>query len=153
MESRRTDLPRVTVAAVIERDGKYLLIEEESERGAVFNQPAGHLDPGESLQAAVAREALEESAYGFVATALLGVYQYRDPRVGISYVRFAFAGDITSHEPERALDKGILRAVWVTPDEARRSAERHRSPLVMTCIDDHAAGKRHPLDLLAFFSA
>ena len=153
METGRSSLPRVTVAAVIVRDGKYLLIEEESERGAVLNQPAGHLDPGDSLQDAVTREALEESAYAFAPTALLGIYQYRDAAAGLSYVRFAFTGEITSHDPARALDTGILRALWLTRDEAREMTEHHRSPLVMTCIDDHAAGKRHPLDLLAFFSA
>ena len=153
MQTSPSERPRVTVAAVIERDGKYLLIEEESDGRVVLNQPAGHLDPGESLQAAVARETLEESAYCFEPTALLGIYQYRDPRVGVSYVRFAFAGDVTGHDATRRLDTGIVRAVWVTRDEAQRMSERHRSPLVMTCIDAHASGKRHSLDLLSFFSA
>ena len=146
-------VPRITVAAVAEREGRYLLIEEESTGGPVFNQPAGHLDPGESLQDAVAREALEESGHSFVATALIGIYHYRDPRTDITYVRFGFSGDITGHDPARALDVGILRAVWVTRDEARASAARHRSPLVMRCIDDHASGKRYPLEILAYYSA
>ena len=152
MSTDREWFPRITVAAVVEREGRYLLIEEESERGPVFNQPAGHLDPGESLQEAVAREALEESAHGFRPTTLVGIYHYRDPRTDITYLRIAFAGEITGYEPGRALDTGILRAVWVTPEEAKASSPRHRSPLVMRCIDDHAAGKRYPLELLAYSS-
>jgi ADP-ribose pyrophosphatase YjhB (NUDIX family) len=153
VSTQRQWFPRITVAAVVEREGRYLLIEEESDGGAVFNQPAGHLDPGESLRDAVAREALEESAHTFEPTALVGVYHYREPRTNITYVRFAFAGNVTGHDSNRALDAGILRAVWVTPEEAKRSAPRHRSPLVMRCIEDHAAGKRYPLELLAYYSA
>ena len=140
--------PNVTVAAVVERDGRFLLVEEETGRGRLFNQPAGHLDPGESLLQAVARETLEESAYAFKPTGLLGVYQYHSAADGVTYIRFAFTGEITGHDAGRALDTGILRAAWLAPDEARREAGRHRSPLVMRCIDDCLAGRGYPLTVL-----
>ena len=140
--------PNVTVAAVAERDGRFLLIEEDTSRGRLFNQPAGHLEPGESLLEAVAREALEESAYSFRPTALVGVYQYRSSAEGVTYLRFAFAGAVSGHDPHRALDTGIVRAVWLAPDEARRDSTRHRSPLVMRCIDDYLAGHRYPLSVV-----
>jgi 8-oxo-dGTP pyrophosphatase MutT (NUDIX family) len=137
--------PNVTVAAVVEREGRFLLVEEETGRGRLFNQPAGHLDPGESLLQAVAREALEETAYAFTPTALLGVYQYQSLADGVTYLRFAFTGDIAGHDAARALDTGIIRAAWLTPAEIRREAARHRSPLVMRCIEDYLAGRRYPL--------
>ena len=140
--------PNVTVAAVVERDGRFLLIEEETSRGRLFNQPAGHLEPGESLVDAVARETLEESAYAFTPTALVGVYQYRSAAEGVTYLRFAFAGAVSGHDPRRTLDSGIVRAVWLGPDEARRESARHRSPLVMRCIDDYLAGRRYSLSVL-----
>lgn len=140
--------PNVTVAAVVERDGRFLLIEENTARGRLFNQPAGHLEPGESLVEAVAREALEESAYSFSPTALVGVYQYRSTAEDVTYLRFAFAGEIAGHDPRRPLDTGIVRAVWLAPDEIRRDCARHRSPLVMRCIDDYIAGRRYPLSVL-----
>jgi 8-oxo-dGTP pyrophosphatase MutT (NUDIX family) len=140
--------PNVTVAAVVERDGRFLLVEEETQRGRRFNQPAGHLEPGESLVEAVAREALEESAYTFKPTALLGVYQYHHSGDDVTYLRFAFTGELTAHDAGRALDEGIIRAAWLTPDEIRRDASRHRSPLVMRCIDDYLAGTRYPLAVI-----
>lgn len=140
--------PSVTVAAVVERAGRFLLVEEETGRGRLFNQPAGHLDPGESLIRAVEREALEETAYTFKPTGLLGIYQYHSGADDVTYIRFAFTGEITGHDAGRALDTGILRAVWLAPDEVRREANRHRSPLVMRCIDDYLAGQRHPLAVL-----
>ena len=140
--------PNVTVAAVVGRDGRFLLVEEETSRGPLFNQPAGHLDQGESLVAAVVRETLEETAYQFRPSALLGIYQYREPASGVTYLRFAFLGEITGHDPARALDEGIIRAVWMTPAEIRASHGRHRSPLVMQCVDDCIAGSRYPLDSL-----
>jgi 8-oxo-dGTP pyrophosphatase MutT (NUDIX family) len=139
--------PNVTVAAVAQREGHFLLIEEMTSRGPLFNQPAGHLEPGESLVAAVAREALEESAYSFRATALLGVYHYCSGAEGVTYLRFAFAGEVDAHHPDRALDHGILRAVWLPPDDIRKETGRHRSPLVMRCIDDYLAGNRYPLSM------
>ena len=145
--------PNVTVAAVVERDGRFLLVEEDTERGRLFNQPAGHLDPGESLIEAVAREALEETAYSFNPTALLGVYQYRSAAEEVTYIRFAFAGDLAGHAPDRKLDAGIVRAVWLSPEEIRRDTGRHRSPLVMRCIDDYLAGRRYPLSVLHHHTA
>lgn len=140
--------PSVTVAAIAERDGRFLLVEEHTNRGQRFNQPAGHLDPGESLIDAVRRETLEETACTFEPTGLLGVYQYHSSADDVTYIRFAFTGTITGPESGRALDAGIIRAVWLTPQEIRGETARHRSPLVMRCIDDHLAGRRFPLDLL-----
>jgi ADP-ribose pyrophosphatase YjhB (NUDIX family) len=143
--------PNVTVAALIERNGSFLLVEEETEDGLRFNQPAGHLDEGESLVAACAREALEETAWNFAPTSLVGIYQWPRPQGDITYLRFAFAGDLGAHEAERALDAGIQRAVWMTPDEIRATAERHRSPLVSQCVSDYLAGRRFPLELLRHY--
>ena len=143
--------PNVTVAALIERDGCFLLVEEETEDGLRFNQPAGHLDEGESLVAACAREALEETAWGFAPTALVGVYQWSRPQGDITYLRFAFAGELGAHEDGRMLDACILRAVWMTPDEIRATADRHRSPLVSQCVSDYLAGRRYPLELIRHY--
>ena len=140
--------PNVTVAAIVERDGRFLLVEEHTNRGQLFNQPAGHLDPGESLIQAVARETLEETACAFEPTGLLGVYQYPSRADDVTYIRFAFTGTISGPEAGRPLDTGIIRAVWLTAQEIRRDAARHRSPLVMRCIDDYLAGRRFPLDVL-----
>jgi len=138
--------PNVTVAAVIERDGQFLLVEEDTARGRLYNQPAGHLDPGESLATAVVRETLEETAHHFEPTRLLGVYQYHSVAEDTTYIRFAYLGRIAGHEPERALDAGIVRALWLAPQAIRREAARHRSPLVMRCIDDCLAGRSFPVD-------
>ena len=140
--------PNVTVAAVVEQDGRFLLVEEDTARGRLFNQPAGHLDAGETLTRAVEREALEETAYTFEPTGVLGIYHYHSDAEGVTYLRFAFTGNITAHAQDRALDQGIVRAVWLTPAEIRREAERHRSPLVMRCIEDYLAGRRYPLAIL-----
>ena len=142
--------PSVTVAAVIERDGRYLLIEEHTPEGLRLNNPAGHLDPGESPSEGVARETLEETTHRFTPTALVGVYLARFQRGDddITYLRFAFSGLLGDAEAGRTLDEGIVRTVWMTPDEVRASAPRHRSPLVLRCIEDHLAGRRYPLDLL-----
>ena len=140
----------MTVAAVIERDGRYLLVEEHTPEGLRLNNPAGHLDPGESPAQGVAREALEEAACAFQPTALVGVYLSRFQRGAedITYLRFAFCGEVGDPEPGRALDHGIVRTLWLTPDEIRGSADRHRSPLVLRCMEDHLAGRRFPLDLV-----
>jgi 8-oxo-dGTP pyrophosphatase MutT (NUDIX family) len=140
--------PAVTVAAVIERDGRFLLVEEETVAGRRYNQPAGHLDPGESLLEGVVRETLEETGYRFEPRALLGVYQYDHVAEGATYIRFAFTGEIGTGEPARELDAGIVRTVWLSREEARREAPRHRSPLVMRCIEDYLAGQRFPLAVL-----
>ncbi|MDE2585395.1 MAG: NUDIX hydrolase [Betaproteobacteria bacterium] len=143
--------PNVTVAAVVERDGRFLLVEEETDDGLRFNQPAGHLDEGESLVAACAREALEETAHHFRPTALVGIYQWPRPAGDITYLRFAFTGEITGFDPERKLDTGIVGARWLTLDEVRTSRERHRSPLILQCIEDYLAGKRYPLELITHY--
>ncbi len=147
--------PNVTVAIVVEQDGKYLLVEEEPEPGSglFLNQPAGHLDPGESIIQGAIRETLEETAYTFVPEYLLGIYQWHSHRVDTTYLRFAFGGRVTHHDPERVLDDGILRAVWFDPDEIHQRIHRHRSPLVMQCIQDHIADKRYPLELLMHYES
>ena len=143
--------PNVTVAALIERNGAFLLVEEETDDGIRFNQPAGHLDAGESLVAACAREALEETAWHFTPTALVGVYQWPRPQGDITYLRFAFAGELGAHEEHRSLDSGILRAVWMLPAEIEATQERHRSPLIWQCVQDWLAGRRFPLDLIRHY--
>jgi 8-oxo-dGTP pyrophosphatase MutT (NUDIX family) len=143
--------PNVTVAAVIERDGKFLLVEEHTPQGLRFNQPAGHLEADESLLAAVVRETLEESAYHFAPKHLLGIYRWHSAESDTTYLRFAFSGDITGHEAGRPLDTGILHAVWLTPDEIRATQARHRSPLILRCVEDHLAGIRYPLDILVHY--
>ena len=143
--------PHVTVAAVIERDGKFLLVEEETSQGVRFNQPAGHLEANESLLAAVTREVLEETAYQFVPNNLLGIYRWHSTESDTTYLRFAFTGTLTGHEPGRPLDDGILQAVWFTPDEVRAKQARHRSPLILRCIEDFLAGKKYPLDILVHY--
>jgi 8-oxo-dGTP pyrophosphatase MutT (NUDIX family) len=143
--------PNVTVAAVIERDGKFLLVEEETDGGVRFNQPAGHLDPDESLVEACVRETLEETAWHFTPTALVGIYQWPRPQGDATYLRFAFTGQLGEHETGRALDTGILQALWLTQEEIRAMQERHRSPLVQQCIADYLAGRRFPLDLIKHY--
>ena len=144
--------PSVTVAAIIERDGRYLLVEEHTPEGLRLNNPAGHLDPGESPEQGVAREALEETAHPFEPTALVGVYLSRFQRAStgedITYLRFAYCGELGEQETGRSLDTGIVRTLWMTPQEVRDSAGRHRSPLVLRCIEDHLAGHRFPMDLV-----
>lgn len=143
--------PHVTVAAVVEQDGKFLLVEEDTDDGIRFNQPAGHWEENETLLQGVIREALEETAYHFEPEWLQGIYRWRHPGKDITYLRFAFAGSVLGHEPQRRLDSGILHAVWMSPEEIRASADRHRSPLVLECVEDYLAGKRYPLDLLRHF--
>lgn len=145
--------PSATVAAVIEQDGRFLLIEEHTPEGLRLNNPAGHLDPGESPAQGCAREALEETAYQFEPTALVGVYLSRFQRhttgEDITYLRFAFCGRLGAHDPTRTLDDGIVRTVWMTPQEIRASVERHRSPLVLRCMEDYLAGVRYPLSVVS----
>jgi len=143
--------PNVTVAALVERDGRFLLVEEETPDGIRFNQPAGHLDEGESLMEACARETLEESAWRFRPNALVGIYLWPRPQGDITYLRFAFAGTLGEEQAGRSLDTGILRTVWLTPQEIEASQERHRSPLVWQCVQDYLAGRRYPLDILRHY--
>ena len=149
--------PSTTVAAIIEQGGRYLLIEEHTPEGLRLNNPAGHLDPGESPQEGVVREALEETMRAFTPTALVGIYLSRfqrpakpgKPAEDVTYVRYAYAGTVGEELPCRALDTGIVRTLWLTLDEVRASAARHRSPLVQRCIEDHAAGRRHALQTVS----
>mgnify|MGYP001186350782 FL=1 len=144
--------PNVTVAAIIEREGRFLLVEEQTADGLRLNNPAGHLDRGETPQQACAREALEETAYAFTPTALVGVYLSRTLREhtgeDITYLRLAFRGELGAHDPGRALDDGIVRTLWLTVDEVRASTARHRSPLVLRCIEDYLEGQQYPLSLI-----
>lgn len=148
--------PSVTVAAIIERDGRFLLVEEHTAEGLKLNNPAGHLDPGESPAQGCAREALEETTHLFTPTALVGVYLSRLQRLqpgstdleDITYLRFAFCGQLGPAQSHLALDEGIVRTVWLSPDEIRASTERHRSPLVLRCMEDYLRGQRYPMELL-----
>ena len=140
--------PNVTVAAIIEQDGKFLLVEETTDRGNRFNQPAGHLEEGETIIAAAIRETLEETAYDFTPEALVGIYHWQHPLNGITYLRFAFTGKLGAHYPEQALDDGILRTVWKTEAEIAAEGELMRSPQVLLCVQDYLAGKRYSLDIL-----
>ena len=148
--------PNVTVAAIIEKDGKFLLVEEHTSTGLMLNNPAGHLDPGESVAEGCAREALEETTRFFRPTGLVGVYMTRsrrqttnagDPEQDVTYLRFAFRGEVGDEQANRQLDHGIVRTLWMTPDEVRASQTRHRSPLVLRCMEDHLAGRCFSLDL------
>lgn len=137
------------MAAIIERDGRFLLVEEETSHGLKLNNPAGHLDPGESPVEGCAREALEETAWQFRPTHLVGIYLARFIKQAdgedITYLRFAFCGEAGAFDAHRKLDAGIVRTLWLTPEELRASADRHRSPLVLRCMEDYLAGVRLPL--------
>lgn len=148
---REIELPRpaVTVATLVKRDDTYLLVEETTRAGLRLNQPAGHLEPGETVIAAAVRETLEETGYHVRPTALVGIYRWQAPATGITYVRFAFAADVVGFDADRSLDAGIIRALWLPYTELAADPARHRSPLVLRCVDDHRAGRRQPLDLFA----
>ena len=143
--------PNVTVAAVIEQDGRFLLVEEHTSQGLRLNQPAGHWEANESLLQAVVREALEESAYDIQPEHLIGVYRWHAEKSAITYLRFAYSGRILAHHAGLALDKGIVRTLWMTPDEIRATVSRHRSPLILQCVEDYLAGKRYPLELITHY--
>jgi len=142
----------VTVAAIVERDGRYLLVEEHTPDGLLLNNPAGHLDPGETPLDGVIRETLEETARRFTPQALVGVYlsraQRSTPPSDVTYLRLAFAGTVSEPLPGQAFDPEIVRTLWLTPEELRACPQRHRSPLLMRCVDDHRAGRRYPLELI-----
>ncbi len=140
--------PHVTVAAVIEREGRFLMVEEKSAGQLVYNQPAGHLDEGEGLITAAIRETREETAWGFTPTALVGLYRWQHPQKNSTYLRACFTGTCHDHDPRLKLDKGIVRALWMSRTELMAHTDRLRSPLVMRCIDDYLAGKRYPLDII-----
>lgn len=141
------DLPAVTVAAVTQTDDRFLVVEERISGRLVFNQPAGHVEPGETLLAAVVRETLEETAWRFTPEALLGVYTWRNPYSSEVSLRFAFIGSVHDHDPKLPLDTAIVRALWLSRQDL--ATRELRSPLVLRCIDDFLAGTRHPLATVA----
>lgn len=148
--------PSVTVAAVIARstgpEAEYLLVEEHTPEGLRLNNPAGHLDPGESPEQGVVRETLEETARVFVPDRVVGVYlsRFQRPATGqdVTYLRIAYGGNVGEADPQRTLDTGIVRTVWMTLTQLRQTQARHRSSLVLRCIEDHLAGRAFPLDLV-----
>lgn len=139
----------VTVAAIVARDGKFLFVEETVGGHTVLNQPAGHWEAGETLLEAAKRETLEETGWEVEPTALLGIYEFEPPELGYGFLRFAYLAQPRHHHSGRALDPGIERAVWLTPDELRRESARHRSPMVMRCVDDVLAGRSQPLSVIS----
>lgn len=141
--------PAVTVATVVESHGRFLFVEERVQGRLVLNQPAGHLDPGESLVDAAVRETLEETAWQVRVDYLVGVHQWRNPSDHAEVVRFTFAARPLEHHAGRALDQGIERAVWLDPATLAEARERWRSPLVERSLRDYLAGNRVPLDALA----
>jgi 8-oxo-dGTP pyrophosphatase MutT (NUDIX family) len=141
----------VTVATVVVHDGRFLLVEEHTRTGLRLNQPAGHLETAETLVEAAVRETLEETGYHVAPTALVGIYRWQAPETRATYVRFAFAAEVVGHDPGRPLDAGIVRALWLDRDELSAWRDRHRSPLVLRCIDDFLAGRRLPLDVVTEF--
>lgn len=140
--------PHATVAAIIERDNEFLMVEELIHGERLFNQPAGHLDPDESIVDAVIRETQEESAWQFVPEAVTGIYLWKHPENGETFLRVAICGSCKNHDPKQPLDEGILQAVWKSRDQLQAESHRLRSPMVINCIDDYLAGKRYPLDML-----
>ncbi|WP_115004703.1 NUDIX hydrolase [Xanthomonas campestris] len=139
--------PDVTVATVVVRDGRFLQVEESIGGRLLLNQPAGHLEPDESLLQAAVRETLEETGWDVRLTQLIGTYQWVAP-TGQCFLRFAFVADALAHHPERSLDTGVVRALWMTPEELRAASDRLRSPLVWEVVADYLAGQRHPLALV-----
>lgn len=144
--------PSVTVAAIVESRGRYLLVEEHTPEGLRLNNPAGHLDPGESPQQGVVRETLEETARDFRPEALLGLYlsRFRRPATGedVTYLRLAYCGTVGEPIAGRTLDTPVVRTLWMTPEEIHAERARLRSALVWRCIEDHQAGRRYPLDMM-----
>ena len=143
--------PNVTVAAIIEENRKFLLVEEHTSQGLKLNQPAGHLEANESLLQAVVREAREESACEFEPQHLVGVYRWHSVTSDTTYLRFAYSGRILVRHVGQALDEGIVRALWMTAEEIRATVPRHRSPLILHCVEDYLAGKRFPLELVTHY--
>ena len=141
--------PSVTVAALIERGGRFLFVEERIDGRLVLNQPAGHLDPGESLIAACRREVLEETAHDFEPRSLVGIYRWHYAAKDVTFLRFCFAGDVSAQQPGRALDQEIVQLHWLSPQELEARNSEHRSPLVAKCVADFLAGKRFALDIFS----
>ena len=149
MREMQMPRPRVTVATIVVRDDAFLVVEEGTAEGLRLNQPAGHVESGETLADAAMRETLEETGWRVTPRALVGIYKWRSPSSGETFLRFAFAADALAHDPLRPLDEGIVRAFWMPYGELAAARARHRSPLVLRCVDDFRAGRRLPLDLVA----
>ncbi|HEX2650806.1 MAG TPA: NUDIX hydrolase [Burkholderiales bacterium] len=141
--------PSVTVAAVIEREGRFLFVEEEADGRRVLNQPAGHLDPGETILCACAREVMEETAHPFEPDALVGIYRWHYAAKDVTFLRFCFSGRCERQIEGKSLDKEILALHWLTPQELKAKGPMHRSPLVQQCVDDYLAGRRFPIEVLS----
>jgi 8-oxo-dGTP pyrophosphatase MutT (NUDIX family) len=137
--------PEITVAAVTETDGRFLVVEERIDRRLVINQPAGHVEPGETLLDAIVREVREETAWLFTASELVGIYLWRHPGTGRTTKRFAFTGSVSDHRHGQRLDDGVVATHWLTPAELRGREPQLRSPLVLRCVEDYLAGRRQPL--------
>ncbi len=151
METKKL-LPRITVATIIESDSRFLLVEEYSEEGRlVYNQPAGHLERGEMLAEAAAREVLEETAYEIQIDAIVGIYSWNNPS-GCNFIRTCFSGKILQYHPTQQLDYGIKRMVWLGYEEISALGSKLRSPMVLHCINDYTSGKRYPLELFSYLS-
>lgn len=142
--------PDLTVATIVERDGRFLIVEEQIKLKAVFNQPAGHVEDAESIVDAAIRETLEETAWTFEPRHLIGTYLWRNPENGRTTLRFALSGDVTQHDPRRRLDHGILRTHWLSRDELVAATPKLRSPLVLHCLDDYLSGRRFELSAMQF---
>lgn len=140
--------PHVTVATVVEQQGRFLMVEEETESGVVFNQPAGHLERDETLQQAALRETLEETGWSVTLQGVVGVGLYTSPHNQVTYHRTTFFASADQHHPERALDSGILRAVWMSYEEILQNSDKLRSTLVLEVIDRYRAGHQYPLDMI-----
>ena len=142
--------PSVTVATIVEQQGRFLLVEEYVGGELVYNQPAGHLDDNEMLAAAAVRETLEETAWEVTLDGLVGIYHWRHAASGLTFIRFCFAAIPGRHHPDRPLDTGIQRAIWLSRSEIATLEDRLRSPMVLRCIDDYLAGQRYPLSLVSW---
>jgi ADP-ribose pyrophosphatase YjhB (NUDIX family) len=140
--------PHVTVATIVERDNRFLMVYEEADGKKVYNQPAGHLDPNETLQAAAIRETLEETGWTVKLIAMVGVNLYVAPSNGVTYLRSTFIAEAISHDGERTLDTGIIEAVWLTYEEILARKAQLRSPMTLQIIEDYRAGKRFSLDVI-----
>ncbi|MGX2031895.1 NUDIX hydrolase [Methylocaldum gracile] len=148
-EFSRNERPRVTVAAIVERDARFLVVEERADNGElVINQPAGHVEAGENVIEAAIRETFEETAWHFRPEALVGIYLWRRASGDASFLRIGIVGSVDGHDPDSPLDEGIVSSLWLTREELLSEKMRLRSPLVMKCIDDYLAGERYPLSVL-----
>ncbi len=148
MTSNNIWKPHLTVASIIEKDGRFLFVEEEIDNNLVINQPAGHLDDGETLINAVIRETKEETAYTFHPEHIVGIYKWSHPVKGKTIIRVTCCGTVSDHNPKQELDTGIVRALWLTPKEIADSNLNIRSPMVIQCMNDYLSGIRYPLDLI-----